>query len=335
MGKRLLIFLTGALVAACGGGGDNGGGTGSTSAPTASADITSQNAVVIGGAATDAALASGDLDDFVDMGIFGAPVASAAVESANASVSLARKTSNLQADAAAVTVGPETTECPMGGFMTASAEIDNPEALSAGDSFSLTYVDCDFGEGMVADGVMTLTVTSFDGDLESEVFELGFDLVVDNLQFSGALDNTMLDGDLSMSMSVTDTMSTVTLSADSLSLSNGTESFSLSQFSTTATADSSMFPTAYTLETSGYLMSSKFDGEVHFSTSVALEGSGEGHPVSGEFVITGADDATVTVIPMDEQMVRVELDLDGDDAVDEDGVIDMTWDEFLNTPEDV
>ena len=78
-------------------------------------------------------------------------------------------------------------------------------------------------------------------------------------------------------------------------------------------------------------MSSAFDGEVQFSTTVAFQGNGDGNPVSGEFLITGADNATIKVIPLDGLNVRLELDLDGDQAVDANGVIDMTWQELLDT----
>jgi hypothetical protein len=331
MGKYILVFVTAVIVVGCGGGSDSSGG--STTTSTASADITAQNAVEIAGATTDAALASAEFDEIVDLGLFGSPATATVVLSgSNASVNLAKKTAQLQATTAAASV-EETTECPMGGFMTISAEIQEPETLSTGDSFSLSYMDCDYGEGMVANGSIGFTVSSFSGELGGEQFELGFDLDIDNLQLVELVEDTAIDGDMSMVLSVDATTSTVTISGSSLSLSSGTDSFSLSQYSTSATVDSSMFPTSYTLQSSGFLMSSHFDGEVRFSTSIELQGSGEGNPVDGEFTITGAEGATVTVIPMDEQMVRVELDLDGDDAVDEDGVIDMSWQEFLGTPD--
>jgi hypothetical protein len=331
MSKRFFIFVTASILTACGGGGSGGGGT-TASAPTATAALTTNNAAEISGATIDAALASSEFDQLADLGVLGSPATAAVTLSASdASVSLARKTAQLQAATAEVSVGPETTECPLGGFMTISATIQNQETLSAGDTFSLSYMDCNFGEGIVANGGVGFTVTSFQGDLVGEDFELGFDLNIDNLQMAEIVDNVTFDGDISMSLSITATMTTVTVSGSSLSLTSGTETFSLSDYSTTATVDQSVFPNSFTLESSGYLMSSKFDGEVHFSTTIALEGSGEGNPVGGEFVVTGADGATVTVIPMDEQNVRLELDLDGDDAVDENGTMDMTWQELLDT----
>jgi len=326
-----LIFITAAMVAACGGGG--GGDSAAALQQTASAEIDSNNAAEIAGTTMDAALTSTEFDQLADLGVFGAPVtASATLAGSEAAVTLARKTAQLQATTAEVSVGPETTECPLGGFMTVSAEIQNPETLTAGDSFSLSYMDCDFGEGTVANGGIGFTVSSFDGDLVSEQFELGFELNIDNLQMVEVVENVTFDGDMSMSLNINATSTTVTVSGSSLSLTNGVETFTLSDYSTVATVDESVFPTSFSVETSGYLMSSRFDGEVYFSTSATLQGSGEGHPGTGEFMVTGADGATVKVIPMDEQNVRLELDLDGDDAVDQDGVIDMSWQEFLETP---
>jgi len=330
MGKRLLIIAAGLAVAACGGGGGGGGGgtsTGTVSAATAS--ITSANAVTVAGTTTDAALFSTEFDELANLGILGSPGGVAVVQSAaGSSVTLAKQTASLQA----VSVGPEVENCTFGGTLTISATIENPETLSAGDTFSLSYANCDFGEGMVANGSIGFTVTSFQGDLVGNDFDLGFDLRINGFSMVEAAESVSMDGDFSMSLDSTATGTTVTISGESLSLGNGTETYVLSEFSTTTTVDMSMFPESVTVQTSGFLMSSEFDGEVHFTTSIVLQGSGEGNPFSGEFVITGANEASITVIPMDEQNVRIELDLDGDGAVDPDGVIDTTWQELLGTP---
>ena len=43
--------------------------------------------------------------------------------------------------------------------------------------------------------------------------------------------------------------------------------------------------------------------------------------------ITGADNATIRVTAMDDITVRLEMDYDGDGAVDE--IVDLTWDEAI------
>jgi len=327
MGKRLLIIAAGMAVAACGGGGGDGGTNANATVSAATASITTSNAATVAGSTADAALFSAEFDELANLGLLGSPGGVAVVQSgAGSSVTLAKQTASLQA----TSVGPVTENCPMDGTMTISATIENPETLTTGDTFSLSYTACDFGEGMVANGGITFMVTSFQGDLVGSDFSLGFSLQIDNLSMIETGDDVMFDGDFSMSMATSSTGTTVTLSGDSLSLTSGIDTYVLSEFSTTSTVDLSMFPASFTLESSGYLMSSEFDGEVHFSTSTALQGSGEGNPFDGEFVVTGAGEATVTVIPMDEQNVRLELDLDGDGAVDADGTVDMTWQELLN-----
>jgi len=330
MVKRGLIALTGVLVAACGGG---GGGGGTVSAPVANAVLTSNNAMVVAGTTTDGALFSAEFDELANLGILGSPGGVAVVQSAgDASMTLAKQTASLQAATAEVSVGPETEDCLFGGTLTISANIQNPEMLSAGDTFSMNYASCDFGEGMVANGSIGFTVTSFQGDLVGDDFSVGFDLTIDSFMMTEAGENVSLDGDFSMSMTIAATSSIISMSGSSLSVNSGSEFYELSEFSTTTTVDLSMFPESFSLQSSGFLMTSEFDGQVQFSTTVAFQGSGEGNPVSGEFLITGASGATIRVIPLDEQTVRLELDLDGDNAVDPDGVIDVTWQEFLNTP---
>ncbi len=332
MGKRVIIIFGSAIVAACGGG-SGGGGAPTGTTPVASAVLTTDNAVTVAGSTTDAALFSAEFDELGNLGIIGSPGGMAVVQSGgDASVTLAKQTASLRAETAEVSIGPETQDCQFGGQMTISAEIQNPETLTAGDTFSMTYLECDFGEGMVANGGIGFTVTSFDGDLTAEDFSMGLNMTITDLSVVELGEEVTFDGDLSMSMSFTATGSVMTMSGSSLTLSDGVEFFELSEFSTTATIDLSVFPQSFSVESNGFLMSSEFDGEVQFATTVALQGSGEENPGVGEFLITGANDATIRVIPMDGQNVRLELDLDGDGAVDPDGTLDMTWQELLDTP---
>ncbi|MGI9344358.1 MAG: hypothetical protein ACR2QV_16115 [Gammaproteobacteria bacterium] len=331
MGNRIAALVAGIAVitglAGCGG----GGGGGSAPTPVASAALTTANATVVAGATTDATLTSSTFDDLAGLGVLGSPAVAAVQSGADASVTLAKNTARLQATTAEVMVGPETISCDIGGTMTITADIQNPEMLTAGDTFTLSYVNCDFGQGPAVDGSISFTVTSFQGDLVSEQFVLGFSLQINNLQMAEAGDNLSLDGDLTMSLDTTGTLSSVSVSSNSLTLTDGVDTVSLTQYSTTADVDLSVFPEAFTLQSSGFLMSSDFDGEVQFNTTVALQGNGEGNPVSGELVITGANGATITVIPLDAQNVRLELDLDGDGAVDPNGVVDLTWQQLLDT----
>jgi len=321
MKTRIWLVLAVAVLTACGG----GGGGGST--PTASAVITTDNAVLVAGAVTDAVLASGDLGEIADLGLFGSPdIALVMVAGADSSVSLAKETAQLQAEKAEVMVSV-TEDCPFGGSMNISADIANEQTLTAGDSFSINYISCNLGDGLVLNGGMDMLVLSFQGDLSlGQIVNLGFDININNFSIMDAGETVTLSGDFAMTLDATDTTTTATVSANSLTLGNGTETFSLSRFTTTTTVLGT-FPESVSQQSDGFLMSSEFDGQVQFSTTVAFNFTGEGDPFSGELLITGADGATIRVIA-DGPNVHIELDLDGIDGVDE--VIDTTWQELLN-----
>jgi hypothetical protein len=328
MYKRIIALAACLAVTACGGGGSGGG-----SAPTATAELTVDNSVQIAGATADAALFSSEFDQLANLGLLGSPGGVAVAQAGGeASVTLARKTSQLQAISSTSTTlvsVSESDDCPLGGTMSISAEIQNPETLSAGDNFSLSYADCDFGDGVLANGSISFRVTSMQGELNGDNTQVGFDLQIANLEIAEVGDGATIDGDISMSLNLTPTATTVSMSGSSLSVTSGVDSMMLSDYSTTVTADLSAFPESVTLQSSGFLMNSEFDGEVQFSTDIALQVSGENNPTAGRLRITGANGGIITVIPLDSLNVRVELDLDGDNAVDEGGTLDMTWQELL------
>lgn len=327
--RRILALAAGLAVAACGGGGSGGG----AAALSATAELTADNAVQVAGATVDAALFSSEFDQLANLGVLGSPGGVAVAQSGGeASVTLARKTSQLQAITSTSTTQvsvSESDECPFGGMMSISAEIQNPETLSAGDNFSLSYTECDFGDGVLANGAISFRVTSMQGELNGDNIQVGFDLTITDLEIAEVGDGATIDGDISMSLNLTPTATTVSMSGGSLSVTDGVESIVLSDYSTTVSVDLGTFPESMTLQSSGFLMSSEFDGEVQFGTEIALEVSGEGNPAAGELNVTGAGGANVKVIPLDAQNVRLELDLDGDNAVDEGGTLDMSWQELL------
>ena len=108
--------------------------------------------------------------------------------------------------------------------------------------------------------------------------------------------------------------------------SEGTEEI-LTNFTVTITEDASVFPVAVTVETSFTISSPRIGGAVTVTTSLALESMGEDYPFVGELRIEGADQAVIVMIALDANTVRLEIDVDGDGAVDE--TLEMTWDELM------
>jgi hypothetical protein len=328
MHRRIWFFLTVAILTACGG---SGGGSPTL---TASAVLTTQNASTVAGAVTDAVLGSGDLSEIAEFSLLGtagvAPVMMAATVAAG---ELAKEAAQLQAEKAEVSISLSEA-CPSGGSLNISANIANEQTLTAGDSFSVNYNNCDFGDGLLLNGGMDMRVLSFQGDLNvGQIDNLGFDININSFSLMDLGETMTLSGDLAMTLDSTATSVTATVSSSSLNLTTSLgESFSLAQFTTTTVVDLTTFPESVSLQSDGFLMGSDFTGQIQFSTTVEFNFTGEGDPSAGELLITGADGATIRVIAVDSLTVRLELDLDGIDGVDPDGVIVTTWQQLLNTP---
>jgi hypothetical protein len=311
-GYLLVVASTMSLVA-CGGGGGGGSGV----APiTATAVIDSLTAPAIAGAVVGAASGTQSIGD---LGGLAAPAGPGALPVMEANVGAP--------PTAEVTIGPETTTCagPGGGEQTFTAEIANPETMSGGDSISLLFSLCDQGDGTVLDGGFDFVVQSFQGDPLTGAFLFNVGVTVSSLSMTEGGETETLSGDMNLTVDTLNPPAAATsVYGSSLTVLSGVETGSLSEFSIVTTVD----PLAGTslFEVNGYLMSSEFTGEVHFTTMAALQLDGTGEPTTGQVVITGADGATITMRVVSAQQVELDIDLDGDGSIDEMQV--TTWAEL-------
>ena len=72
-------------------------------------------------------------------------------------------------------------------------------------------------------------------------------------------------------------------------------------------------------------MSSEFDGEIYYETTTPLQFGADGTAPTGEFVIRGANDASITVVFGGGETVEMNVDTDGDGQLDD--MIMTTWQE--------
>ncbi len=305
---RFMIVTSTIWLVACGGGGGGGGGA----APiTANAVITSQNVPAIAGAVVGATEGT---QSIADLGGLAAPVGPGAlpVQEANAGAP----------PTAEVTVGPDMTPCLVTGTQTFSAEIADPATMSGGDSISLLFSLCDEGDGTVMDGGFDFVVQSFQGDPLTGAFLFNVGVTVSGLSMTEGGETTTLSGDMTLTVDTLNPPSAaISVYGSSLTVLSGVETGSLSEFSIVTTVDPLAGTTLF--ELNGYLMSSEFTGDVHFSTTAALQLDVAGDPSTGEVVITGADGATITMRIVSAQQVELDIDLDGDGSIDEMQV--TTW----------
>ena len=166
---RILPAMAVGLLAACGGGSDGDGGGGGA-APTATATISTQNAPEITGAVLDAATEAGDLGD---LGGFAAPNNIATVQAPASAIG----------PTAEVQVGPEVIPCGTSGNISFEGDIEDPNTLTAGDSFTFSFNNCDEGDGDLLTGSFEFLIRAFSGDFVNGLFQLTIDMTVNDLRF--------------------------------------------------------------------------------------------------------------------------------------------------------
>ena len=320
-----LLAAASTILAACGGGSSDGGNI----ALPGLADITSTNAPTISSAVMSSMLEGTDLGSFTGLstGAGSSPLMGKAVFA---------KVGSLQTDGVQTLlkqrqlgifqapIDPVTENCLDGGTMTLSANLANPSTMSQGDTISFTYVNCAEGTTIV-NGTFGMTVTSFSGDMLSGAFSFrvsvslsGFTIVDDGVLATA-------DGDITITLTATSQPTLdISVTATSLTVSADGQTNTLTDLTISQGIDS--VAATYTLDASGSLTSSVFEGRVDFATTVTLQGMGEGNAFSGELVITGAANATIRIMVLDATMLRLEIDTNGDGTPDES--IDRSWDEL-------
>lgn len=313
------------LVAGCGGGGGSTF-TGAGPAVSSSFPIDGSNGVAATRLSWEAAVASGG---FADLG--GAAGFTAAAPDTFTGSAVAEQVPEpdglLFNVVSLIPFGPDVYPCEGGtGTVTISGDLAVPGTLTAGDTFLIVYELCDEGVGEVVDGTVNLTVSDFSGDVFLGTYLLGMDAIADTLSVATATDTVVGSGDAALTLNTIDSpyveagVTGVVMTQDSL-----TSSETLRNYSSFQTFDGNLSPAVYTMSASGTLESSELPGSVDYSTELAFAGNESEYPNEGVLVVRG-DNSSARLIAVDATNVRIEIDSNGDGAVDE--TIDMTWAEL-------
>jgi len=315
--KTLVLGAGLSLVAACGGGG--GGGSNPPVVITPDATISSQNAVEIAGDVVTGVLDTGELGAFGGSGLIGAD-SGAGPAMSKASATAANKGVNVILSAP---FGPEVSPCAMGGNVSVSGNLSSQDTLTPGDTITARFTICDDGEGEVVNGVLTLDVDTFDGDLLSGFVAIGVTMGFQGFSVTENGEITTVQGGLSVLIDTRNyPLSTFTMSSGSLSVTDGVETVVLSNFTTTASADESSQPPAFTFESSGRI-SVPTHGSVTYRVEEPFTGFGESDPDSGVLYIEGEMGANITATVLSANQVQLEMDYDGNGSIDE--TVIVTW----------
>jgi hypothetical protein len=294
-----------------GGGGDGDGGT--NGGPTLA--ITAQNGETVSSAVMTGVLAMFDLTEATE-GPLLAPTAG--------SIPVLQKIGAMPLAYSEVPVAG-TAPCAVSGTIAITGDLADPTTLSVGDTLTAVFDNCDDQDGFLINGELGMTVTAIDGDPFSDVFLLALDLLLTDLTVTADGESIVGNGDLSYTLDTLDFPAILSaLSGIELSIAAGSETITFRNFDQTLAVDRGIVPTSYAAEFIGGLHSTALGGSVDYETVVTIQASGDDNPpYTGEVLITGRENSTVRIVIVSEQVVRLEIDVDGNGVVDE--FIDTTW----------
>jgi hypothetical protein len=318
--------------------GCSSGGSGSSGEPPA--EITMLNALVIAATAVDAALRVGGLADI------GGAIPLFAASASGGGGALKAASSQQPGVALQIAIPPIEIDCEVDGIITISGEIEDPitPTLTIGDRFSVDFTDCENSSGVVLNGEMEFTLVSFSQSVVNCFFdrnqcvaenELTVDAELRDFEQTEGAATITGDGDVTIAIDTLTQQGTriAQLSGRSLTTGDGTHSGTLRDYDARRTTN--LTSGDYEVVASGRLTNNRFEGEVRYETTTPFEGTGTSDPNAGVLRIEGAaappaDDAAIATIDVVAQPngvdVDVEIDLDGDDEVDE--IEQTTWDDL-------
>lgn len=312
VGSALLLSAA-AFLAACGGGGRDAGVT--ASAPVA---ISSANATQVAAAGVDAA----DGLTGSTSGILGVvPAATGQGHATDVNVVATLIGSVRQAPQAntgggvhAAAVLNQTESCDSGSISLSFNDADNDQALSTGDSVTLSASHCVSG-GVSLDGSISMNGLIVSGDQITPPYSLQFSLNTNGFTVSAGGETVSIRGAGTIAESSNDGVSSVSsFSGSGIEISTSGETLSLTDYQITETHNDATG--AYTYAIDATISSTTLGGSVHVITDVALSGVGAFDPDAGQIRCVGADNSSVKLSVIDSASVQLEVDADGDGIAD-------------------
>jgi hypothetical protein len=205
------------------------------------------------------------------------------------------------------------------GFNSTTGE---PNSITAGDSVSVSFNNCDYGDGAVQNGSMSITFNTNISlaALNSDNYDIDISFSFNNLSTNYTdVDppyTETLHGTISIGLTVIGSSTTFDMSGDSFYAVLPNESIHLTNFSFKATTDG----VNNTVEAKFTIASTSIDGQI--TVASYFEASGSGYPTSGYMNITG-DNSQLNVEVNGDGTVNVTLTVNG--AVEAGYPKDVAW----------
>lgn len=305
-----LLVVGMATTISSGGGGGGGGSGGTATQPSDLVAIDGNNAHDVSSALIFAVVESFDIGDFAGGEIMGLSVAgSTRVQK------LLLKDSMTASFSAATALDPQ--DCVNGGTATVTATLADPNTLTVGDQISAVFENCDEGDGYILDGQMDLTVAAIEGDIMTDVFLLGLDMIMTDMSVTEGTETIVINADATLTLDTLGFPVVVeTLEGAELSFTMGPEVLTFTNFEHVFQVDSGVFPGAVLVTVNGRMDSVDLGGAIDYATTLAIEAFGDNDPHIGQILIAG-DNSSVRIVINDSTSVTLEVDTNGDGVIDE------------------
>ena len=290
--------------------------------------IDANNAMAVASAAYAAALDSGEL-----AGLAGTTGLTATKTSGSSKPLAPAQTNSLLGQIVQqVSLGTDVIDC-VTGTVSVSIDVVDPlvlaaGALSVGDNFLVDYDNCNDGAGEVIDGTIDLTVSAFEGNLFSGLYDLSMTMIITALQVTTPTDVISTNGNATARLNLLQLLyPEAAVSGSSVTMDYNSMSDTLIDFSSMQTVDASALDQPYTMVTQGTLTTTRLAGTVVYSTPVMFAGLGSNYPYTGEFFVLG-ENSSIRLVADNDMDVHIDIDSNGDTVIDE--TIVTTWAELTS-----
>lgn len=329
--RTLTMALVAAALSGCGGGGGGGGSsstnTGTTVAPAALLSASNQNAASQDVASSLTVLSSTET-------IVGAATTNEATLYATAFGyldNLQTYVTNAHTQASTTgAVASQSYSCPSGGSYTATViDADNSGTVSANDTLSLSFSNCQTTDGTL-NGGLGFSIITLSGSYPGTAYSLDVNMTFSSLSLNVAAYSASLDGNIRLTANKTGTNAfTQTISSNSITGSATYAGVTRSRTLIGYSATESRTPNAtYTYLSSigiqGTLNSTGFGSlqSVTFSTPTTLVRRGtDSYPYTGAILISGASNTALRLTALSNSQVQEDLDANGDGAFESSSVV--------------
>lgn len=331
MKKQLILLGLGSalVLAGCGGGGGGGGSPGASTPVSTLSTVTATNATPVAGSAFAGSLAISESTSPLSGMLAGVSIGGAKVSVVGPALDLVRK---VYPRTTPLLTGVTVTEaCSGGGSMTVDANLRNPQAISNGDTMTITANNC-FEDGDLINGAFSVAMSNITGDImNSYNWGATLDTKFNNFAISTGAERATINGDMKIVISQTSaTNSTLTVSGKSLQLAEQRSGVKLGIYTLADYSMNGVVQGTSVRSAANFTISGNTTNLGQFSYAVKnlqpFMSNGQSMPYTGSLIVNGAS-SSVTLTVTSVNGARLDFSAKGDATITQ--TSNLSWTELL------